>query len=101
MARLAADAGLPWCPVAPAVAAARAALGATTVPLLVALARAGLRPDCTGRSTRRRGPGPAADALLAPGGAAAELARRLGRTIPLVYGSAGAPPWRPTGGRPR
>ena len=59
--------------------------------LLAALARAGLRPDSTGavRSAvaaldRRR------DALLAPGGAPAELARRLGRTIPLVYGSAGA-----------
>ncbi len=29
------------------------------------------------------------DLLVTPGGAPAELARRLGRTIPLVYGSAG------------
>ena len=34
-------------------------------------------------SARRR------DALLAPGAAAADLARRIGRTIPLVYGSTG------------
>ncbi len=91
LARLAADAGLPWCPVTPGGATARAALGATTVPLLVALARAGLRPDCSAAVdaaaatlARRR------DVLLAPGGLAAELARRLGRTIPLVYGSAGS-----------
>ena len=102
LARLADDAGLPVVPgprrrATPASGAggesrapARAALGAATVPLLVALARAGLRPDCTATVqaasealARRR------DALVAPGRAAAELARRLGRTIPLVYGSAG------------
>jgi glucose/mannose-6-phosphate isomerase len=90
LAGLAADAGLPWCPVLPGGPLARTALGATAVPLLVALARAGLRPDCTAEVTaaaaglaRRR------DALVAPHGAAAELARRLGRTIPLVYGSIG------------
>jgi glucose/mannose-6-phosphate isomerase len=67
------------------------ALAATTVPLLVALAGAGLRPDCASSVdsaasalARRR------DLLVGPGGAPAELARRLGRTIPLVYGSAGA-----------
>jgi glucose/mannose-6-phosphate isomerase len=91
LARLAAGADLPWCPVSPGHPAARAALGATTVPLLVALARAGLRPDgaaavagAAATLARRR------DAFLAPNGPAAELARRLGRTIPLVYGSAGA-----------
>ncbi len=96
LASLADHAGVPWCPVFASAAsgqsrsAARAALGATTVPLLVALARAGLRPDCTAAVqaasealARRR------DALVAPGSAAAELARRLGRTIPLVYGAAG------------
>jgi glucose/mannose-6-phosphate isomerase len=90
LARLADGAGLPWCPVAPGGAVARAALGATTVSLLVALSRAGLRPDsaevidaaATALARRR-------DALLAAGGAPAELARRLGRTIPLVYGSHG------------
>ena len=100
LAALAADAGLAWCPTptgrVPAGAGrgngstARAALGATTVPLLVALARAGLRPDSThavqaaaANVAHRR------DALLAPAGRAGRLARRLGRTIPLVYGSAG------------
>jgi glucose/mannose-6-phosphate isomerase len=111
LARLADDAGFPWCPVhaggaggaggsggaggaggagGESRASARAALGAATVPLLVALARAGLRPDCAATVqvasealARRR------DALVAPGSAAAELARRLARTIPLVYGSAG------------
>jgi glucose/mannose-6-phosphate isomerase len=90
LARFATEAGLPWCPVAPGGPAARAALGAATVPLLVALTRAGLRADCAPAVdaaattlARRR------DALLAPSGPAAQLARRLGRTIPLVYGSAG------------
>jgi glucose/mannose-6-phosphate isomerase len=90
LARLADGAGRPWCPVAPGGAVARVALGATTVSLLVALARAGLRPDSTevidataSVLARRR------DALLTTGGAPAELARRLGRTIPLLYGSAG------------
>ena len=90
LARLAAATGLPWCPVTPGGGPARAALGATTVPLLVALACAGLRPDgasaveaaATVLSRRR-------DSLLAPGGLPAEVARRLGRTIPLVYGSSG------------
>jgi glucose/mannose-6-phosphate isomerase len=93
LARLADGAGLPWCPVhvgGESHSTARVALGAATVPVLVALARAGLRPDCTAAVqvasealARRR------DALVAPGRAAADLARRLGRTIPLVYGSAG------------
>jgi glucose/mannose-6-phosphate isomerase len=90
LARLADGAGLPWCPVAPGGAVARAALGATTVSLLVALARAGLRPDsaevidATASVLARR-----RDALMTAGGVPAELERRLGRTIPLVYGSAG------------
>jgi glucose/mannose-6-phosphate isomerase len=93
LARLAHGAGLPWCPVRTTtdLAPARVALAATTVPLLVALAGFGLRPACTASVdsaasalARRR------DLLVAPGGAPAELARRLGRTIPLVYGSAGA-----------
>ena len=90
LARLADDTGLPWCPSGAAAMPARAALGSTTVSLLVALSRAGLHPDCraavTGASValaRRR------DAFVAPGAAPAELARRLGRTIPLVYGATG------------
>ncbi len=94
LARLAAGAGLPWCPVTPAGgrAPARVALAATTVPLLVALTRAGLLPDATATiDAAAAALAPRRDALVAPGGLPAELARRLGRTIPLVYGSPGAP----------
>ncbi len=90
LARLAADAGIPWCPVSPGGPAARAALGAAMVPLLVALGEAGLLPDpapsvgaaATALEARR-------DAYLAAGGAPEALARRIGRTIPLVYGADG------------
>ncbi len=96
LARWAVDGALAWCPVlrggpggleAPR---ARAALGGAVVALLVALSRTGLVPDPTASVTaaatalaRRR------DAFLAPGGPAPELARRVGRTIPLVYGARG------------
>ena len=90
LAALAADTGLPWCPVTPDGPLARSALGAATVPMLVALAGAALAPDPTApvRAAaaalgRRR------DAWLAPGGPAEQLARRIGRTIPLVYGADG------------
>ena len=89
LARLAHDAGMPWCPVGGG-AAARAALGAATVPLLVALSRAGLRPDCTTAvETAAQALARRRDALATPGAPPAELARRLGRTIPLIYGAAG------------
>jgi glucose/mannose-6-phosphate isomerase len=90
LARLAADAGFPWCPIAPEGPAARAALGAATVTVLSALSRDGLVPDCApsvsaavASLARRR------DAFAADRGAAAELARRIGRTIPLAYGASG------------
>ncbi len=88
--RLAAVAGLPWCPLTPGGPVARAELGAATVPLLVALADAGLMPDASSSVVdaaaaleRRR------DAFIAPGGPPEVLARQLGRTIPLVYGADG------------
>jgi glucose/mannose-6-phosphate isomerase len=81
---------VPWCRVSPEGAAARAAIGAATVPVLVALSEAGLLSDPAASVTA------AADALASraevfrgPRGPAAELARRIGRTIPLVYGSNG------------
>jgi glucose/mannose-6-phosphate isomerase len=90
LARLAAEGGFPWCPVAPEGLVARVALGGTTVSLLCALSHDGLLPDCTpsvaaavGSLARRR------DAFVADRGTAAELARRIGRTIPLVYGASG------------
>jgi glucose/mannose-6-phosphate isomerase len=90
LARLAADAGFPWCPVAPEGPTGRAALGGATVALLCALGRDGLLPDCAasiaaavGSLSRRR------DTFVADRGPAAELARQIGRTIPLAYGANG------------
>ncbi len=90
LARFAADAGITWCPTGPAGPAGRAALGAATVSLLCALHRDGLLPDCAPSVTaaaaslqKRR------DTWAADKGPASELARRIGRTIPLVYGSGG------------
>jgi glucose/mannose-6-phosphate isomerase len=70
--------------------AARTALGALTMPVLLTLSRLGIVPDIAPTldaglpSLRRR-----RDALLASGSPAEEVARRIGRTIPLVYGSTG------------
>jgi glucose/mannose-6-phosphate isomerase len=87
---VAADAGLPWCPTEPAGPAGRAALGAATVPLLVALAAAGLTPDpAASLATAATSLGRRRDALVRAGGPAEELARHLDRTIPLVYGAQG------------
>jgi glucose/mannose-6-phosphate isomerase len=90
LARLAADTGFPWCPVAPEGPAARAALAGATVSLLCALSRDGLLPDCApsvsaavASLARRR------DTFVADRGPAADLARRIGRTIPLAYGAIG------------
>jgi hypothetical protein len=84
------DAEIMWCPVTPEGPAARAAVGSATVTVLVALSQAGLLPDCAPSVTA------AADALTrrveafrVPQGPAAELSRRLERSIPLVYGSNG------------
>lgn len=90
LGRLAAAAGVPWSPVRPGNPLARCALGSVTVALLVALARVGLLPDPTASvRTASEALAQRRDALLAPVGPPAELARRLGRTFPLVYGSAG------------
>ena len=90
LAGLAAESGLPFCALGPGAPAARAALGAATVPLLVALAGTGLMPDpapavaAAAESLARR-----RDAYLVAGGPPEVLARRIGRTIPLVYGADG------------
>lgn len=90
LGRFASDRGLPWCEVSAGDAPPRAALASTTVPVLVALWAAGLAPDpapsigaAAGVLARRR------DAALVTGGPPETLARHLGRTIPLVYGSHG------------
>lgn len=91
LARLAISSGFAWCPVGVEGAAARTALGAATVALLCALSADGLAGDCSSSVSaaavslaRRR------DAYVANGaGAVGELARRIGGTFPLVYGSSG------------
>lgn len=88
--RLAESWQAPVIPVAEGIPAPRAGLGAMAVPPLVVLERLGLFPGASEwihraveQLKRRR------DALLRPGGEAEMLARRLGRTIPLVYGGGG------------
>ncbi len=85
-----AGAAVPWCEVGAEGPRGRAAFGPATVSLLGVLSAAGLLPDCSSEVgaaaefvARRR------DAFVAENGNAAELARRIGRTIPLVYGSSG------------
>lgn len=80
--------GAPVVPVDPAIPMPRAGIGAVTVPLLVVLERLGLASgvedtvEAAVRQLRRRRD------ELAPGvdDSASRLARRIGRTIPLVYG---------------
>jgi glucose/mannose-6-phosphate isomerase len=89
LSEMAATSGVPLFGV-PAGPAPRAALGALTAPVLMTLSRVGLIPDaaaaldgaCTSLGRRR-------DALVAPGSPAEEVARLIGRTIPLIYGSDG------------
>src|SRR5256886_9506365 len=82
----------------------RAALGALLAPLFVALERVGLLPDAgewldaAGRqlATRREKCRPEVEA---PANPAREIARRIGTTIPIVYGGGGpgavaAPRWK-------
>jgi len=68
--------------------ASRTALGATVVPLLMTLAECGVIPDISHRLAaiaealgRRR------DTLVALPSEAEEVARSIGRTIPLIYGA--------------
>lgn len=90
LGRWARDLGLPLFSMPDGLPASRTALGALTVPMLVTLAHLGLVPDPAPSldtaltALRRR-----RDALIAPGGPAEEVARLVGRTIPLVYGSSG------------
>jgi len=89
LAAMAAASNLPLFGV-PAGPVPRTALGALTVPVLLTLARAGILPDAAaelegvGTPLRRR-----RDALIGPDGPAEQVARLIGRTIPLVYGSEG------------
>jgi glucose/mannose-6-phosphate isomerase len=90
LSELAASSDLPMFTVPTRLPAARTALGALAIPVLATLSRLGIVADVgpsllAGLSAlqRRR------DALVSSGGPAEEIARLIGRTIPLVYGSSG------------
>jgi glucose/mannose-6-phosphate isomerase len=90
LADLAAASGLTRFTLPPGLPAARTALGAMVVPVLLTLAHIGLIPEATpslastaAALARRR------DALAASPGPAEEVARLIGRTIPLIYGASG------------
>jgi len=87
LARLAAGWDAPVIPVPTGIAQPRAAIGAMAIPPLVVLEQIGLFKGAyqwidlaVSQLQRRR------DRLVRPGNDAEELARRIGRTMPLVYG---------------
>ncbi|MHB8319914.1 MAG: SIS domain-containing protein [Acidimicrobiales bacterium] len=90
LASIAVDAALPILVVPGGIPQARAALGALCVPPLVVLERIGvldgvssaIKETCSILSARR-------DDLASDHGSAAGVARRIGRSIPLIYGSSG------------
>jgi glucose/mannose-6-phosphate isomerase len=90
LGRLAEGEGSPLLAVPAGIPQARAALGAMVAPLLMVLEGLGLLVEVTPRLaatvellSRRR------DALASPGGPPEQVARRIGRTFPLVHGSPG------------
>lgn len=87
LARLAGEWGAPWVPVDDSIPMPRAGIGAVSIPPLVVLERMGLVEGITAEVASaaahldRR-----ADQLTSAGSPAAVLARRIGRTMPIVYG---------------
>ncbi|MGI9032658.1 MAG: bifunctional phosphoglucose/phosphomannose isomerase [Acidimicrobiales bacterium] len=88
--RLARSWGAPVVPVPATIPQPRAAIGALAVPPMLILEDIGLFPGASewvaaaAEQLRAR-----RDELVRPGGSAEELARRIGRTIPLVHGGGG------------
>lgn len=87
LADLAADLGAPLVPVDASIPMPRAGIGAVAVPTLVVMERMGLLDGASGwidaavdQLRRRR------DELATDRNAARDLARHLGRTLPIVYG---------------
>ncbi len=90
LAKLADDWRVPALAVPDTIPQPRAAVGAMTVPLLAVAEDVGLLPGArrwvdlaVSQLQWRR------DQLVGPTSPAAALARRIGRTIPIVYGAAG------------
>jgi glucose/mannose-6-phosphate isomerase len=88
LVRMADEWGVPVVPVAQGIPQPRAAVGALAIPPMVVLESIGLFPgalqwvdQAVDQLRVRR------DELIRPGSLAAELARRIGRTIPLVHSS--------------
>lgn len=88
LAALAAGHGAPVVPVDESIPMPRAAVGAVSIPPLLVLEHLGLlegldgQLDSAAEQLRRR-----AAEFQAGNGPVGELARRIGRTIPLVYGA--------------
>jgi glucose/mannose-6-phosphate isomerase len=90
LAHRAASWDAPVVDIAPGIPQPRAGLGALAIPPLVVLEEIGLFPGASHwidlaveRLTVRR------DRLMRPGNEAEALARRIGRTVPLIYGGGG------------
>ena len=88
LASLAEEWGAPVVPVPAEIPQPRAALGAMAIPPLIVLEDLGLFPGASqwvalavDQLARRR------DALVQPGNLAEDIAKRIGRTIPLVHGA--------------
>ena len=91
LAALAAERGAVHVPCAPGLPVPRAAVGALVAPLFMALFRVGVFPEshallvqAQAQLKRRRDQCDVGTA--APANPARELARRIGRSVPLVYG---------------
>jgi glucose/mannose-6-phosphate isomerase len=94
LAKLAAESGALHVPCPDGIVMPRLALGALVAPLVVLLFRMGMLPEAHAGllraqqqlARRREQCKPAADAARNP---ARELARKIDRTIPIIYGSGG------------
>ncbi len=90
LADAATAAGWPLVAVPAGIPQPRAAFGALSVPLLVVLERLGLVDGMEALLRAAvRVVTESRDGLVEPGSTAQELARRIGRTIPLVHGAPG------------
>jgi len=91
LAELAAEWGAPVLAIPDGIPMPRAGLGALAIPPLIALERMGLFSGahdwvaCAVDQLKRR-----RDELTAEKSPAAELARRIGRTLPIIYGASAA-----------
>lgn len=90
LARAAEGTGGPLVVVPPGIPQPRAALGALSLPPLVVLDRIGLLPGVTALAEEATAAlCHSRDLLVQRGSVAEQLARQIGRTIPLVHGAPG------------